>query len=377
MFTVTRVGLVAAALVGTTLPLLVSAAPAEAATCITEYSGNDLMPFACDDTAPPTTSITATPVHNGWITTSSATFAFAGAYDDADTGTLGYECRFNGPGITSTTSWAACASPQTYTGLQDTRDGYTFEVRAYDATDRAVQPNALEVLAGEIDTNPEEADTTPAKVVFNVDTLAPTGYVVGGPYDEITPGNPVLWSRATAYTLAASETPALFACRLGTTSLACGDGTIRLSKLTSGNKTFSLRVSDPAGNTDPILRTKRFTVPSNGIGSAAERTKWRRVTARGYFDGDYLETRTKGATLSRPNTSLIELRLMIPKGPGLGSFRVKIGDTYFKPIYEAASSVSTRNIVIVRGPSTVRMSGTLRIIALTSKPVRIDAIMFR
>ncbi len=374
MFTATRVGLVATALVGTTLPLLVAAAPAKAATCISEASDNPLAPFACDDADAPNTSITATPVRNGWITTSSATFAFAGAYDDADTGTIGYECRFNGPNVT--TDWSTCTSPKTYTGLQDTTSGYTFEVRAYDATDRAVHPDPLLDL-GKADTNPEEEDATPAKTVFKVDTSVPTGYLIGGPYDELTPANPVLWSRATSYTLGASESPALFACRLNSIAVACGDGTRRLTGLTSGNKTFTLRVSDPAGNTDPHLRSKRFTVPWNGIGSAAERTRWKRVTARGYFDGDYLETRKKGATLSRPNTTLTELRLMIPKAPGLGSFRVKIGDTYFKPVYEASSTTSTHNIVVVRGPNTVRMTGTLRIIALTSKPVRIDAIMFR
>ncbi|HEY3016644.1 MAG TPA: hypothetical protein VGJ41_16135 [Nocardioides sp.] len=376
MLTATRVGLVAAALVGTTLPLIVAASPAEAATCISEASGNPLAPFACDDADAPNTSITATPVRNGWITTSSATFAFSGAYDDSDTGALALECRFNGQGIASTTTWSTCESPKTYSGLQDTTSGYTFEVRAYDATDRAVHPDPV-LDFGKTDTNPDEEDATPAKVVFKVDTTVPTGYLIGGPYDELTPANPVLWSRATSYTLGASESPADFACRLSSIAVACGDGTKRLTGLTSGNKTFTLRVSDPAGNTDPHLRSKRFTVPWNGIGSAAERTRWKRVTSRGYFDGDYLETRIKGATLSRPNTTLTELRLRIPKAPGLGSFRVKIGDTYFKPVYEASSTTSTHNIVVVRGPNTVRMTGTLRIIALTSKPVRIDAIMFR
>jgi hypothetical protein len=353
-------GLIVAVFPGVLLPVAGPATSAYAATCLDESVGGDVLaPFGCDDTNPPDTVIDgATPaISNGWTKQDSISFLFHGEYDDADTGAIRYECTFTGPSQDVTTD--DCASGITYSGLSDSASAYTFTVAAYDSADEAVSPGLLDV--GETDTNPGENDTTPATRTFKVDTQAPTGYLLGGPRDTLTPAKPVLWSRTTSYTLAASEEPVSFLCRLNVTAVACGAGTKTLTGLTTGTKTITLHVSDLAGNTDPITRTKAFTVPGNVIGSPAQLAKWRRVTADGgYFSGDYYACTTKGAVLTRPDTTVHELRIRYPKGPGLGTFQVRIGDVILRPISEAATSASVDNVVVLRGPNTTPVTGTLQ-----------------
>ncbi len=73
------------------------------------------------DTIAPTTTITAAPSNRA--DNPDATFAFTG--DDGNgSGVASYECRLDGG------AWAACVSPQSYTGLADGE--HTFEVRATD-----------------------------------------------------------------------------------------------------------------------------------------------------------------------------------------------------------------------------------------------------
>jgi len=370
--------LAGAVLAGALLPVIGAASSAGATeSCLDEASGDPLAPFACDDTNPPDTVIdSATPgLSNGWTRADSISFSFHGTYDDADAGALAYSCTFTGPGQDVTTP--DCESGISYSGLSDSTSGYTFTVSAYDSSDRAVSPGVLDV--GETDTNPDEADATPAKRVFKVDTQPPTGYLLGGPRDELTPTKPVLWNRTTTYTLAASEDPATFTCDLNGRPTSCAGGTKTLTGLTSGNKTFTLEVSDPAGNTDPVTRSKAFSVPRNIIGSQSQLAKWTRVEAGGgYFSGDYFQCKTKGAVLTRAGTTVHELRIRYPRGPGLGSFQVRMGDVIFAPVNQAASSPSVNNVAVLRGPFTTTLTGTLQIkVTSSGKPVRIDAVMYR
>jgi CSLREA domain-containing protein len=89
------------------------------------------------DTIEPDTTITVNPSDPS--NSSTATFQFTG-------GGVGFECKLDSG------SFAACTSPQIYTGLSD--GSHTFQVRALDA-------------AGNL-------DTTPATYIWTVDTTPPT-----------------------------------------------------------------------------------------------------------------------------------------------------------------------------------------------------------
>jgi len=98
--------------------------------------------YTIDKDAPDTT-ITSNPVNP--TNSTSATFTFTGN-DGSGVGVAGFECKLDGG------SFAACTSPQSYTGLADGQ--HTFQVRAIDTLGNA--------------------DQTPATYMWTVDTTAPT-----------------------------------------------------------------------------------------------------------------------------------------------------------------------------------------------------------
>jgi len=367
--------LTAAALIGAVVPVVTLGGTSYAADPC-EHEGAEAIPgsgilvFQCDDITPPNTAVQADPVANsaGWLNQSALTFTFQATDLGTDTDNMLFTCSLSGPsGAFSTRD---CVSPVTVSGLTDSPEAYTFTVTAYDQTDRDTLPGVLQTEPDQTD-----ADTTPATITWRQDTVAPRGLIVGGPYDELTPDFPVLWNTTTQYTLGSSEQQVTATCSLNTRVVPCAPGTTKLTKLAAGTKTFSMRLKDKADNVDQTLRTARFTVPYNLLGTLSERQHWKRGFASGYFLGDYLETRQKGAQLSK-NVTFRELRILVPMGPGLGRFRIKVGDYFFRIISEASTTVKHREIVL-RGAQTTPMSGLLKVFTLDNKPVRFDAIMYR
>lgn len=378
----------AAGLIGAVLPLVALSGTAAQAADACEHEYNPVPPlnvsyaYTCDDVTQPDTTASAAPVTNaaGWVSTKSVTFTFAAvAPGDPDLSSMTLRCSLTGP--SQTFEEKDCTSPLTVTDLADSLEAYTFTVHAVDDGGLTGLNADSETTNGPFDftTPPEEVindyDESPATVSFKVDTTAPRGLLVGGPYDIDSPEFPVLWSTSTSYTIGSSEQPVSAKCLLNTAAVPCQVGSVKLSGLTAGTKTFSMRLTDPAGNADPTLRSKRFTVPFNTLGTATQRQKWKRVTAAGYVGNDYLETRVMGATLSK-QVKFTELRLMVPKGPGLGSFRIKVGDYFFKIINQAASTPSNQ-VIVLRRVGSAPMSGLLKLFTLSNKPVRFDAIMYR
>ena len=100
------------------------------------------------DTEPPETTISSGPT--GPVASSTAAFAFA----STEPGT--FQCRLDS---TAPADWSACTSPQTYSSLPD--GPHTFEVRATDGVGNA--------------------DPTPAKAEFSVDTKPPVTSIASGP----------------------------------------------------------------------------------------------------------------------------------------------------------------------------------------------------
>ena len=377
--------LAAAGLVGGFLPLVAFSSTASAVEgCEHEYNPvpplNLSSQYTCDDVTQPDTTLHLDPAPNGagWRNTDSVTFTFA-AVDPNDPDTMTLRCSLTGP--SQSFAEQDCTSPLTITGLEDSKEPYTFSVHAVDdggltnINGDSEITNSFGDFVTPAEVVTKDFDESPAVVTWKQDTSAPRGLIVGGPYEELTPEFPVLWARSTKYVLGSSEKPVTPACKLNSSSVPCQLGTTTLGNLSAGTKTFSMVLRDPAGNVDPTVRSKKFTVPYNVIGTLSERKRWKRVSADGYFAGDYLETRQKGAQLTRQVT-FTELRLLVPKGPGLGSFRIKVGDYYFRIIDQASSTPKNLEIVL-RGPTSAPMSGLLKLYTLSNKPVRFDAIMYR
>ena len=290
------------------LPLVGPASPASAEDpppCATEVPVL-LPPSACDDATPPDTSLepmSPAPNAAGWTRADTATFTFAAVttdFNDADPMRL--ECKLEGP--SQAHAWESCESPRTYTGLADTTGGasYTFTVRAYDQADRAIvfdDPQTPPPPFGDADVDVPDEDATPASVSWKQDTVVPRAFVVGGPYDPNGATSPVTRRPRVAFTLDASENKVSYQCDLNGTNVPCSEGRVAIKKLTGGDKVFSVMVTDQAGNQDPSLAIRLFTVPYN----LSRGKKWRQVNRKGAFSNDQLMTRTRApGSGTRPPT---------------------------------------------------------------------------
>src|SRR5437773_1255070 len=174
--------------------------------------------LAPPDTTPPDTTLTATPP----AVTNSASASFTFAATEAGST---FQCALDGGGF------APCASPQTYSALAS--GNHTFQVRATDP-------------AG-------NTDPTPASFTWTVDTVAPDTIITATP--------PAVTNSASAsFTFAATEAGSTFQCALDGGGFAPCASPQTYSALASGNHTFQVRATDPAGNTDPTPASFTWTV---------------------------------------------------------------------------------------------------------------------
>jgi hypothetical protein len=170
------------------------------------------------DTAAPDTSISASPANPS--TTTSASFSFTSTETPST-----FQCSLDGA------AYAACTSPQAYTGLA--QGSHTFQVRATDA-------------AG-------NTDTTPASYTWTVDSLAPDT-TIGS-----TPANPST-STSASFSFSSSETPSTFQCSLDGAAFAACTSPQSYTGLSNASHTFQVRATDAAGNVDATPASYTWTV---------------------------------------------------------------------------------------------------------------------
>ena len=170
------------------------------------------------DNTPPDTTIDAGPT--GTVGSASASFAFSAT----ETGST-FGCTLDGGALT------ACTSPQTYSGLAE--GAHTFTVRATDP-------------AG-------NTDPSPASRTWTVDTTAPDTTIDAGPSGIAT-------SDTATFAFSATETGSTFGCTLDGGVLTACTSPKTYSGLAEGAHTFTVRATDPAGNTDPSPASRTWTV---------------------------------------------------------------------------------------------------------------------
>ncbi|HEU5011794.1 MAG TPA: Ig-like domain-containing protein, partial [Roseiflexaceae bacterium] len=195
------------------------------ATCASTDQRGVARPFgaACDkgsfevnDTTPPDTTITATPLSP--TNDNTPTFQFTGSDNLTPVASLTYECRIDSG------AYAACTSPFTSAALAD--GSHTFQVRAKDQ-------------AGNI-------DPTPATYTFVVDAVAPTSSFTS------TPANPTNSTNAAfAFTGNDGSGSGIkrLECSLDGAAFATCTSPQNLTALAEGSHTFAVRAVDNAGNT--------------------------------------------------------------------------------------------------------------------------------
>jgi hypothetical protein len=173
------------------------------------------------DTTGPTTTITAKPANP--TNSTSPTFSFTAN----ETGSR-FQCQIDG------SLYANCTSPHTYAGpLADGQ--HTVGVRAVDAVGNV---------------------GTPTTYTWTVDTAAPTATISSGP------SNPSTSSSAT-FSFTASQTGSTFECQLDGGTWAACTSPKSYTGVADGSHTFSVRATDPAGNTG-AADTSTWTIDTTG-----------------------------------------------------------------------------------------------------------------
>jgi len=155
------------------------------------------------------TAITAGPA--GLVNTASASFSFASAE-----GSASFECRLDS-GV-----WEGCSSPAGYSGLTD--GPHTFSVRSRDDLG--------------------SSDTTPAAANWTVDTAPPETSMSSGPVGLTT-------STGASFGFTSADPGATYTCRLDAGSWTPCTTPTAYSNIPVGERAFSVRARDLAGNDDP------------------------------------------------------------------------------------------------------------------------------
>jgi large repetitive protein len=170
----------------------------------------------------------------------SATFTFEG--EDDSPGALRFECRLYRD---VPSAFAACTSPQTFTGLST--GTYTFEVRAIDVANNV--------------------DESPASFTWTIDATPPETSIDSGP--------PALTSSTSAsFEFSANEEGSTFECSLDGALYEACTSPASYAGLADGSHTLEVRATDRAGNTDASPASQTWTVdtvaPETAIDNAPD-----------------------------------------------------------------------------------------------------------
>jgi hypothetical protein len=174
------------------------------------------------DTTPPDTTITSAPADPS--TATSASFVF----NSSKAGST-FECKLDSG------AYASCTSPRSYSGL--TTGSHTFSVRATDP-------------AGNTDASPA---TWTGTINGTSDTTPPDTTIGSGPSNPTT-------STSASFAFTSSEPASTFQCKLDAGVYAACTSPKSYSGLSTGSHTFSVRATDPAGNTDASPATFTWTI---------------------------------------------------------------------------------------------------------------------
>lgn len=184
------------------------------------------------DKTPPDTTITATPANPS--NTSGPAFQFGSSELVSS-----FECKLDAG------AFAACSSPQTYTGVPD--GNHTFQVRAIDAVGNV--------------------DPSPASYNWTIDTVPPDTAITAGPS-----GIGSLTVDTVSFQFVSNEANNTFECSLdGAAFAACVSG-ITYTDLASGAHSFQVRAKDAAGNLDPTPASRTWRIVANNPGRC--RSPW-------------------------------------------------------------------------------------------------------
>jgi len=354
--------------------------------CTTEQTPEPTFPptippdYGCDDTTPPDTTITdmtPTPNDAGFTRTTSVTFTFTQAVSDGDQGPWAFKCKLDDPATTGAQdeAFADCTSPVTYSDLEDTAhdEQYTFSVYAVDGGDSAIvfTGDPLTTADDEDPAAPDDDSATPVTRSWKQDSNPPSALIFEGPYDVDGTGWPIATKPRITYQLDSDENDVDYRCQLDGVTVPCQEGENTFTGIKGGEHQLRVGVKDRAGNEDESPELRQFVMPYN----LTEGRKWSRQRAKGYFAGDFLQTKRFGAELKFRARLATDILLLAPTGPTLGKIQVRVGDYRWRTINLASPDAKKQRRYVIRHEKSP-FSGPVRIRSISrGTAVRVDALV--
>jgi hypothetical protein len=197
--------------------------------------------------------------------------------------------------------------------------------------------------------------------------VAPSTTITGG----VAPNSFVL-TKSAEVRYASSEAGATFRCLLDGKPIACGAGAVLLRNLKPGTHKFSVAARGATGKLDATPATRLFSVPESARVLGRTRA-WTAATDAKAYRGFALTTRKKGAVLTYDVRRAARLALVVGTGPGYGRVRVFFEGKRVAQV-SLASGARRVQVLLPVGRFARPKSGTVRVVTLDGKPVRIEGL---
>ena len=195
---------------------------------------------------------------------------------------------------------------------------------------------------------------------------APDTTIVSGPKDRS-----FVTTRKVTFKLGSTVSGSSFTCSLDGKSLPC-EASTRL-KFKPGTHTFTAAARSPQGVVDLTPVTRVFASPFNDGQLKRATDAWKRVKDKGSYRGAWTETSLKGQVLTKKVKGVSEIVLVAHRGPGFGRVAVMLGGKVLK-VVDLDRPKLKKKVVIRIAKLAKGKSGTVKIVTLDNKPVRIDGL---
>ena len=200
-----------------------------------------------------------------------------------------------------------------------------------------------------------------------VDPAAPSTTITGG-----LEQNGFVLTKDAEVRYTSSEAGATFRCLFDGTVIPCGTAKATLRNLAPGMHSFSVAARGATGKLDPTPAKRLFSVPQSAR-VLKHTSAWKGGANARVYRGFELSTRTKGAVLRYDVRRATRVALVVGTGPGFGRVRVFFEGKRVAQL-SLASGRRTYQVLLPVERFARPKDGTLWIVTLDGKPVRIEGI---
>ena len=144
-------------------------------------------------------------------------------------------------------------------------------------------------------------------------------------------------------------------------------------KFKPGTHTFTAAARSPQGVVDPTPATRVFASPFNDGQLKRATDGWKRIKDKGSYRGAWSQTSQKGQVLTQKAKGVSEIVLVAHRGPGFGRVAVMLGGKVLKVVNLDRAKLKKKVVIRIAKLATAK-SGTVKIVTLDNKPVRIDGL---